>query len=83
MCRIGFGINPSLKPQINYLMKRTLLLMAGLLLSGFANAQDRVFTHTYQSTVLPLHARELEYWTTVRSGKQEYLENLLMSYLHG
>src|SRR4051812_18031166 len=53
-------------------MKRNLLLMAALLFTAFAGAQDRVFTHTYQSTVLPLHTRELEYWATVRSGKEEY-----------
>ncbi len=53
-------------------MKRNILLIAVLLLTLFTNAQDRVFTHTYQSTVLPLHARELEYWATVRSGKENY-----------
>jgi hypothetical protein len=54
-------------------MKRNyLFLMAALLLSLFANAQDRVFTHTYQSNVLPLHTRELEYWATLRSGKQTF-----------
>src|SRR5690349_12841864 len=53
-------------------MKRHLLLITALLLTLLLNAQDRVFTHTYQSNVLPLHARELEYWSTLRSGKTDY-----------
>jgi hypothetical protein len=53
-------------------MKRNLLIAVSFLMATMTKAQDRVFTHTYQSTVLPAHAMELEYWGTVRSGKEEY-----------
>lgn len=35
-------------------------------------AQDRLFTYTYQSTVLNKGQSELESWNTFRSGKQDY-----------
>jgi hypothetical protein len=53
-------------------MKRNFLLMAALLLTQFAGAQDRVFPITYQSNILPLHARELEYHAALRSGKEDF-----------
>ena len=35
-------------------------------------AQDRMFTYTYQSTVLNKGQRELEVWNTLRTGRQDY-----------
>jgi hypothetical protein len=35
-------------------------------------AQDRLFTYTYQSTVLNKGQRELESWNTLRTGKDNY-----------
>jgi len=54
-------------------MKKILSLSILLLASYIAsNAQDRVFGHTYQSNVLPADVVDLELWTTLRSGKQDY-----------
>ena len=38
------------------------------------NAQDRQFARTYQSTVLPKGAFDIEYWNTFRTGR-EYFYN--------
>src|SRR5262245_37079716 len=39
---------------------------------GLASANDRRFTYTYESAVLPAEARELEVWTTARLGRNDY-----------
>jgi hypothetical protein len=46
------------------------VIFACLTLSS--NAQDRIFTYTYQSTVLNKGQRELEIWNTLRSGREDY-----------
>lgn len=43
-----------------------------VLLASTARGQDRVFTYTYQSTVLGRGQRELEVWNTFRFGKKDY-----------
>lgn len=43
---------------------------------GTAYSQDRIFTRTYQSNVLPAGAMELEYWNTLRSGKEHFYNAL-------
>lgn len=48
------------------------LIFLFLLLSQLSFSQDRVFTHTYQTNVLPLGVKELEYWSTLRSGRKEF-----------
>lgn len=50
------------------------LALAGFLLlfSLPSIAQDRLFTYTYQSTVLNKGQRELEVWNTLRTGRQDY-----------
>src|ERR1041385_5661627 len=54
-------------------MKRNILIILFFAAACCAaNAQDRVFTHTYQSNILPLGIRELEYWGTLRSGKNQF-----------
>lgn len=44
--------------------------------SFVSNAQDRIFTYAYQSTVLNKGQRELEVWNTLRLGKQDYFSRL-------
>src|SRR5687768_11304036 len=39
-------------------------------------AQDRIFTYTYQSTVLNKGQREIEIWNTLESGKDDYYRRL-------
>jgi hypothetical protein len=46
-----------------------ILLAIGL---SNAQAQDRLFTYTYQSTVLNKGQRELESWHTLRTGRSDY-----------
>jgi len=41
-----------------------------------ANAQDRVFTYTYQSGVLNKGQKELEIWTTFANGRENYYRGL-------
>lgn len=52
-------------------MKKIILI---LLLIDFLklNAQDRVFTYTYQSNVLSAGQHDLEVWTTLSNGKDNY-----------
>jgi hypothetical protein len=60
-------------PNFEKMMKK---LFVVLLLIGCAfqvsKAQDRVFTYTYQTNVLPSGVKELEYTSTLRSGKKEF-----------
>ncbi len=56
-------------------MKKILLFC--LLLSALTiNAQDRLFTYTYQSTVLNKGQRELEVWNTLRTGRSDFYARL-------
>ena len=49
------------------------LVIIGILLSTIGlKAQDRLFTYTYQSSVLNKGQKELEIWNTVRTGREEY-----------
>ncbi len=53
------------------------LLLFGLLLIAIKlNAQDRLFTYTYQSTVLNKGQRELEIWNTLRTGRTDFYSRL-------
>ncbi|MDP2339245.1 MAG: hypothetical protein Q8N05_22860 [Bacteroidota bacterium] len=56
-------------------MKKLFLLVA---IFAFLNsqAQDRVFTYTYQSNVLNKGQKELEVWTTLGTGRQDYYRGL-------
>ncbi|MCX6290567.1 MAG: hypothetical protein NT126_02230 [Bacteroidetes bacterium] len=57
--------------------KKTLLVSLVLILSQqFSTAQDRVFTQTYQSNVIPSGVKEFEYWSTLRSGRKNYYNAL-------
>jgi hypothetical protein len=56
-------------------MRKILLFIA---IVGFAkaNAQDRVFTYTYQSGVLSKGQKEIEVWSTFSNGRQEFYKEL-------
>lgn len=56
-------------------MRKILLLLA---IVGFvkANAQDRVFTYTYQSGVLNKGQKEIEVWNTLRTGRTDFYTRL-------
>ncbi len=56
-------------------MKKILILLA---LANFVqvNAQDRLFTYTYQSTVLNKGQRELEIWNTMSTGRNDFYSRL-------
>jgi hypothetical protein len=55
---------------------RKILLLAAIL--GFANlnAQDRLFTYTYQSNVLNKGQKEIEAWNTFRTGRNDFYSRL-------
>ena len=59
-------------------MKKALIfLIAGAaLLSNDLAAQDRIFTYVYQSGVLAKGEKELEVWTTLRTGREQYFRAL-------
>lgn len=42
----------------------------------FANAQDRVFNRTYQSTTLPKGSMDIEMWNTYRTGRNYFYNRL-------
>ncbi len=58
------------------LYRTTTFVIIFLLLTFSSFAQDRLFTYTYQSTVLNKGQRELEIWNTFRTGKENYYSRL-------
>lgn len=56
-------------------MKKLFLLFA-IFGTYAAQAQDRVFTYTYQSNVLNQGQKELEVWTTLGTGRQDFYRAL-------
>jgi hypothetical protein len=55
--------------------RRILLLTLtapSLLVYSAAHGNERHFTYTYESAVLPTGGREIEVWTTPRIGKEDY-----------
>lgn len=56
-------------------MKKILFIAASLWAIS-AVAQDRVFTYTYQSNVLNKGQKELEVWSTLGTGRQDYYRGL-------
>jgi hypothetical protein len=55
---------------------KKLLLGAFLFISTIAYSQDRIFTYTYQSTVLNPGQKELEIWTTLKTGREDFYRGL-------
>lgn len=56
-------------------MKRLIFLLA-LVNVTLVYSQDRLFTYTYQSTVLNKGQREIEIWNTLRTGRTDYYSRL-------
>jgi hypothetical protein len=57
------------------MMKKYLLL--GIMTSALAmNAQDRLFTYTYQSGVLNKGQKEMEVWTTIANGREHFYRGI-------
>ena len=53
------------------------LFVLGAILACFSGqAQDRVFTYTYQSNVLNKGQKELEVWTTLGTGRKDFYRGL-------
>lgn len=56
---------------------RILLAIVSLsLISRISPAQDRIFTYTYQSNTLAPGQKELEIWTTLRTGREGFYRSL-------
>lgn len=51
---------------------KKILVLSMLVLSFSAFAQDRLFTYTYQSNVLNRGQKELEVWTTLKTGRTDF-----------
>lgn len=56
----------------NKYMKKSILLSIVLLAINTTQAQDRLFTYTYQSSVLNKGQRDLESWNTLRIGRDDF-----------
>jgi hypothetical protein len=56
-------------------MKKIIILLA-LINVAVAHGQDRLFTYTYQSTVLNKGQKEIEIWNTLRTGRRDYYSRL-------
>jgi len=56
----------------NSFLKKSILISLILLGVTNAQAQDRLFTYTYQSNVLNKGQHELEVWNTIRTGREDY-----------
>jgi len=57
-------------------LKKIVVLVPMLAIVLISNAQDRLFTYTYQSGVLNKGQREIEVWNTFRAGKADYFSAL-------
>lgn len=55
---------------------RKILLFLAIVGIVRANAQDRVFTYTYQSGVLNKGQKEIEVWTTLLNGRDNFYRGL-------
>jgi hypothetical protein len=55
---------------------RKILCIAAIFVALVTNAQDRIFTYTYQSNVLNKGQKEIEVWSTLGTGRQDYYRGL-------
>ncbi|MGH2643076.1 MAG: hypothetical protein ACRDE2_03945 [Chitinophagaceae bacterium] len=67
-------LQPDFAKQLYYhTMRKGFILFSGLIVySILSNAQDRVFTYTYQSNVLTPQEREIEVYNTFHFGRQDF-----------
>jgi len=72
------GVSPNFAFEIIQLqmkissMKKILFIISIFSFLTTVKAQDRLFTFTYQSNVLNKGQKELEVWTTMKNGRQDY-----------
>ncbi len=57
---------------MDLLKKAVFLGLCMVACTGGAQANERRFTYSYESAVLPQGQRELEFWTTWRTGRADY-----------
>jgi hypothetical protein len=57
-------------------MMKKLLILVAIFAIAKVEAQDRVFTYTYQSNVLDYGQKELEVWSTFGTDRQNYYRGL-------
>jgi hypothetical protein len=57
-------------------VQKFVVVICLLTIAVASNAQDRLFTYTYQSGVLGKGQREIEVWNTFRTGKADYFSAL-------
>ena len=57
-------------------MLKSIIILVLISLTFASNAQDRIFTYTYQSTVLNKGQHELEIWNTLRTGREDFYARL-------
>lgn len=55
---------------------KTKLLLAFITCALTMQAQDRLFTYTYQSTVINKNQKEIEFWSTLKTGKTNFYSRL-------
>ncbi len=55
---------------------KSIVFLLLIFISLTSKAQDRLFTYTYQSTVLNKGQRELEIWNTFRTGRDDFYARL-------
>ncbi|MBL0341608.1 MAG: hypothetical protein IPP71_12095 [Bacteroidetes bacterium] len=57
-------------------MRTLITLIFSIFASSSLQAQDRLFTYTYQSVVLNQGQREIEVWNTLRTGREGFYRAL-------
>lgn len=57
-------------------LSKALPCLAAALFLGTASANERHFAYTYETAVLPPGGKELEVWTTLRHGRDDYFSAL-------
>ena len=57
-------------------IKISILSLLSILLVQIGKAQDRQFVRTYQSTVLPKGAMDMEAWSTFRTGREYFFNRI-------
>jgi hypothetical protein len=60
----------------NQLIRKSIFVTLQTILFVSVQAQDRLFTYTYQSGVLNKGQREIEIWNTFSHGKEDYFARL-------
>lgn len=62
--------------KTNRTFRLIILLCVMIFQASATDAQDRIFNYVYQSLVLNKGQREIEVWTTLRTGRNDYYRRL-------